>query len=74
MDEATTRKLTPEEAAARRSRNVWLALIIVGFMAVVMTVTMVRLSQGTDREAERRAAEAANSPLAPKTQETEPDQ
>ena len=70
MDEPA-RRLTQEEAAARRSRNKWLAFAIVGFMAVVMTITMVRLSEGTDREAEKRAAEAANSPLAPVPQKRE---
>jgi|GEM_PF-3577654 len=74
MTDEPARRLTPEEAAARRSRNMWLAVVILGFMGVVMTITMVRLSEGTHREAEKREAEAANSPLAPrpKQKETEP--
>lgn len=39
-----THKPTPEEEAARRRRNLWLALALAGFVALVMAITIVRLS------------------------------
>lgn len=35
--------LTPDELAARKRRNLWIALAIVGFVALVFLVTLARL-------------------------------
>ncbi|MEL6474110.1 MAG: hypothetical protein AAFQ21_08485 [Pseudomonadota bacterium] len=40
------RPLSPEEDAARKRRNIWLALALVGFVALVAIVTMVRIGSG----------------------------
>jgi hypothetical protein len=40
-----TVKLTPEQEAARKKRNVAIALGLVAFMALVFTITVLRLSQ-----------------------------
>lgn len=36
-------QLTPEELAARKRRNLWLALGLVGFIVVIFTTTVLRL-------------------------------
>ena len=38
--------LTEEELSARKRRNLWLAAALVGFVALVLVITVVRLSQG----------------------------
>ena len=38
------RPLTAEELAARKRRNLWLALALVGFVVLVMVITIIRLS------------------------------
>lgn len=38
-------KLTPEQEAARKKRNVVIALSLVGFMFAVFAITVVRLGQ-----------------------------
>ncbi len=46
-------EISPEEQAARKRRNLWLALALVGFVLAVGAVTVVRLSQtgmGPDQE------------------------
>ncbi|MEM9738336.1 MAG: hypothetical protein AAF829_00570 [Pseudomonadota bacterium] len=45
-NEIEVRPLTDEEAKARGRRNVWLALALVAFVMLVLTITIVRLSQG----------------------------
>lgn len=40
-------RLSEDELAARKKRNLWLALSLVGFVALVLMVTFVRLSQTT---------------------------
>jgi len=40
------RAFTEAELAARKRRNVWLALALAGFVVAVLVVTMVRISQG----------------------------
>lgn len=37
------RQLTEEEVRARKRRNLWLALALVGFVVLVMAITVVRL-------------------------------
>ena len=36
-------RLTPEELAARKRRNRWLALALVGFIVVIFATTVLRL-------------------------------
>lgn len=38
--------LTPEEAAARKRRNVWIALSIAAFIVLVFLITMTKLQAG----------------------------
>ena len=44
-------KLTPEEEAARKKRNIAIALSLVGFMVVVFLVTVVQLSNNISNAA-----------------------
>ena len=46
-NEFKVRPLTEEEARARGKRNLWLALALVAFVAMVLAITIIRLSQGT---------------------------
>ncbi|MEO0816127.1 MAG: hypothetical protein AAFX86_02355 [Pseudomonadota bacterium] len=46
-NEFKVRPLTEEEANARGKRNFWLALALVAFVAMVLAITIIRLSQGT---------------------------
>lgn len=39
-------KLTPEEEKARKRRNLWIALALVAFMALVFFITVARLQAG----------------------------
>lgn len=41
------RRMTPEELAARKRRNLWLGLALAGFVVLVMIVTIIRLATGT---------------------------
>ena len=41
-------QLTPEELAARKRRNVWIALGLVAFMVLVFTTTVLRLARNLD--------------------------
>lgn len=45
--EPEVRKLTPEEMAARKRRNLWLGLALGIFVVLVMITTMIRLATGT---------------------------
>lgn len=45
-DSETENELTPEELAARKRRNIWLALSLLGFVGLILLVTMVRLASG----------------------------
>ncbi len=38
--------LTPEQARARKRRNLWLALAIGAFMALVFAVTLAKMKAG----------------------------
>jgi hypothetical protein len=40
--------LTPEQIAARKKRNVYIALSLVAFMVAVFLITVVRLSQNIE--------------------------
>ncbi len=39
-------KLTPEEEAARKKRNVWIALGLFAFMVLVFFVTLAKIKAG----------------------------
>lgn len=39
-----TARLSAEEIKARKKRNVWLGLALIGFVVLVMVITFVRLS------------------------------
>lgn len=45
-DRPETRPLTEAELAARRRRNVWLALALAGFVVLVGLITVIRLGSG----------------------------
>jgi hypothetical protein len=36
--------MTPEERAARKRRNVWIALAVGGFMALVFAITLAQMT------------------------------
>ena len=57
--------LTPEALAARKRRNVWIALGLVAFMALVFTTTFLRMQQN-QRDA-REARFSASAPAHPST-------
>lgn len=61
-------RMSEAEAAGRNSRNRILALGLVAFMALVMTITMVRLKEGVARnqdwEAEKLKAQGVASDVA----------
>ncbi len=61
--------LSPEELAARKRRNLWIALGLVAFIVLVSTTTVLRLHQNQDdaaATAERmRAQEAAGTSFSP---------
>lgn len=52
VDPEYSLKLTQEQVKARKKRNLVLALIIVAFMALVFTITVVRLQEGVARNQE----------------------
>ena len=56
--------LSPEELAARKRRNLWIALGLVGFIVLVFTTTVLRLNQNQDDA----AATAEDSFLRPARQ------
>ncbi|MGE0829849.1 MAG: hypothetical protein AB7O04_10920 [Hyphomonadaceae bacterium] len=41
-----TAKLTPEEEKARKRRNLWIALALVAFIALVFLITITQLRAG----------------------------
>lgn len=44
MNETVT--LTPEQEKARKTRNVWLALSVAGFMVLVFFITLAKMHAG----------------------------
>jgi hypothetical protein len=54
-------RLTPEELAARKRRNLALAGALVAFIVLVFATTVLRMKNNMD---ERQAAVAAGQPLA----------
>lgn len=38
--------LTPEELKARKRRNLWIALAVGGFMALVFAITLTQMQAG----------------------------
>ena len=61
-----TMYLTPEALAARKRRNVWIALGLVAFMVLLFTTTFLRMmhNQKVAREAQGLVP-AASAPVAP---------
>ncbi len=59
-------RLTTDELAARKRRNIWLALALVAFMVLVFTTTMLRMlhNQQVARDARAALAPAASAPAA----------
>lgn len=41
-----TVRLTPEQERARRRRNLWIALSLAAFMALVFAITLAQLGAG----------------------------
>ncbi len=54
------RRLTPEELAARKKRNLAIAGVLIGFMILVFGVTVLNLKRNLDA---REAAVAAGQPV-----------
>ncbi len=50
------RPMTPEEAKARKSRNLVLAACLVGFAVLIVGITIVRLQDGVVRKQDWQAA------------------
>jgi hypothetical protein len=46
MSEGETVVLSPEQTRARKRRNLWLALAIAAFMALVFLVTVSKMKAG----------------------------
>ena len=59
-------RLTSVELAARKRRNVWLAMALVAFMVLIFTTTMLRMlhNQQVARDARAALAPAASAPAA----------
>ncbi|WP_333590943.1 hypothetical protein [Brevundimonas sp.] len=56
-------RLTPEELAARKRRNIALAWALVAFMALVFTTTFLRMQHNrAEAAATRQAVLAAQAP------------
>lgn len=64
--------LSEEAIQARKRRNLWLAWALVAMIVLVMVITMVRLSEGTHREADRREAEGLSPVATPNQGERNP--
>ena len=60
-------RLTDQQLAARKRRNVAIALGLVAFMVLVFVATVLNLRRNIDAAAEQRAAEQAefSAPAAP---------
>lgn len=54
-------RLTPEELAARKRRNIALAWALVGFMALVFTTTFLRMQHNRAEAVARQAVLAAQA-------------
>lgn len=52
-------RLSPTELAARKRRNVFIALALVAFMALLFTTTFLRMLHNQKAGREARAAEAS---------------
>ena len=55
-------RLTPEEVAARKRRNVWIALGLVAFIVLLFTTTFLRMMHNQKVAHEANAAIAAAAP------------
>lgn len=60
-----TLTMTPEELAARKRRNVWIALGLVAFMVLVFATTLLRMQRNLHAQQAIDAAAAQTSSLGP---------
>lgn len=58
-------RLTPEELAARKRRNVWIALGLVAFMVLLFTTTFLRMQHNQKAAREAQAAASIQAPVQP---------
>jgi|GEM_PF-443907 len=56
-------RLTPEEVAARKRRNVWIALGLVAFIVLLFTTTFLRMMHNQKVAHEANAAMATSAPV-----------
>lgn len=64
-DGPTYIRLSPTELAARKRRNVFIALALVAFMVLLFTTTFLRMMHNQKAGREARAATAASAAKAP---------
>lgn len=50
FDQNTPEPMSAEEAQGRKSRNLVIALALVGFMVLIFAITMLRLKEGVQRD------------------------
>lgn len=58
-------RLTPTELTARKRRNLFIALALVAFMALLFTTTFLRMLHNQEAGRQARAAAAASAPQSP---------
>jgi uncharacterized membrane protein len=58
-------RLSPEELAARKRRNLWLAMGLVAFMVLVFTTTFLRMQHNSQAARQARTAALASAPANP---------
>lgn len=64
-DGRTFIRLSPTELAARKRRNVYIALALVAFMVLLFTTTFLRMMHNQKAGREAREAAAAAAPRTP---------
>ncbi|MGA0544760.1 hypothetical protein ACO2Q1_05770 [Brevundimonas sp. VNH65] len=58
-------RLTPEELAARKRRNVWIALGLVAFMVLLFTTTFLRMQHNQKAARQALTPAPAAAPVQP---------
>ena len=66
-DGRTFIRLTPTELAARKRRNVYIALALVAFMVLLFTTTFLRMMHNQKAGREARGVPVAAAPQVPPT-------